>query len=176
MKNSSLLFRFTCFSFLFSFLSCHKSTSSPSNQLLTVGFDANGKSYHWTVPCAAGIITLCGPNIDQSNGHLRFGFSGSLSQELYFFLPGSSLSVNTYTLTLTDTIPSNAATDYLLIKDDSIDARCVRIGDFVTLTVTNTHDVIRADGTFSAQMTLPPYDATAKKIVISNGTFRNAAY
>ena len=148
------------------FSSCKKSKRDP---LTSVSFEINGTKHTWESQGSS--CTLCGPSTIQNfQGKYYFNAIGSnsLVEFISISLESSTISVATYTSVVSSpVIPSNAKHSLATPQ-----AYSTQPGDFGTVQITSIHNGY-ADGFFSAKLTLSPFDATAGKVDIVNGEFKN---
>ena len=171
---------------LLSSLSCSKpSTPSVTKAATMFKFSADGYDYQWNgVPGDGATCILCGSDIKKDNGYfiLRSSDPKFWASGISLKIQATNLSVTTYTLTtINTTTPSNAYHHISIERHIQtyppapvfLNADATEPGDYATITITNIHDGIYADGVFNARMTISPYGPAAAKLDISGGEFRN---
>lgn len=171
---------------LLSSLSCSKpSTPSVTKAAAMFKFSADGGDYQWNgSPGDGATCFLCGSDIKKDNGYfiLRSSDPKYEGSRISLKIQATNLSVTTYTLTTINTTSRSDAYHNIGISRHTqpgppapiiLVAQATEPGDYATITITNIHDGIYADGVFNARMTISPYGPAAAKLDISGGEFRN---
>jgi hypothetical protein len=162
----------------FAIPSCSKKDPPILEPETTFQFNANGIEYEWngdynTVGYGSVLIKdtinsvykLIGSSVNSTGG------SGNY---LLLSIRAADLSVNTYNITISDSVFAPGPADQVcFLFDNDIPFVSYRVGDFARISITKIHDQYY-DGSFSALMTKA--DSTFEKLNITNGRFKNVKF